>query len=73
MADIILEIKEINKEVLRMLRAGNDLSQTELGKEIGVTQQRVSLLENGLPPNPNELKKIAKVFKIESLINGDEK
>jgi transcriptional regulator with XRE-family HTH domain len=57
--------------LIKKLRVAKGWSQTELGKKIGIIQQRVSLIEGGLDPKPREIKKLAKVFEIEPLLNGN--
>ena len=57
--------------LIKILRVAKGWSQTELAKKIGVVQQRVSLIENGLEPKPREIKKLAKIFELDSLVNGN--
>ena len=48
---------------LHELRASNKMSQTELGKEIDLSQQRISQLEQGKSfPNSIEIEKYARYF-----------
>jgi len=52
-------INFLTKNNLRDLRKKKGLSQWKLGLFSGVQQSRISLLEQGLPPNSEEMMKIA--------------
>ena len=50
--------------VIRIERIKRGLSQTDLWMETGVPQWRISLIERGLPPKPQEAHKLAKALGI---------
>lgn len=51
---------------LALLRRVVGLSQAQLAKKIGIVQQRVSLLEQGLPPSNDEMiSRIAKALNVD--------
>lgn len=45
-------------------RVKRELTQTELAALSGIPQHRISLLERGVIPRPDEAKALAKAFKI---------
>lgn len=52
----------VDHETLRLMRLARRLSQEALGQKIGVSQERISLLERGLKPTPEEEKKLLEVL-----------
>jgi len=59
---------------IRMHRARLKLSQTELGKRVGLSTNSVSAIEAGQDPKASRLKKIAKVLGVSTdyLLGMDE-
>ncbi len=54
-------------ENLKALREDSDLTQTQLGKLLNMTQRKVSYLETGnTEPTTQEIIKICKFFKLSS-------
>ena len=52
-----------NCEMLRLVREAKALSQSELAKQLGVSQPKVSRFEDGISaPNPEELTKLSEVL-----------
>lgn len=50
---------------LKDIREDKDLTQTQFGKILDMTQKKVSRLETGVTePTTQEIKKICKIFKI---------
>jgi transcriptional regulator with XRE-family HTH domain len=49
---------------IKMLREKENISQGELGGRIGLTTSGVSSIEKGISKNPEQIEKIAKVFKV---------
>jgi putative transcriptional regulator len=50
---------------LRVLRAERRMSQMALGRRVGISQARISSIENGYAePSANERKKIARTLKV---------
>lgn len=52
----------LDAETIRLLRLSRRLSQRELGEKIGVSQEKISLLERGLKPTLNEQKALVDVL-----------
>ena len=52
-------------EKLRLLREEKELNQTELGQALGITQRKVSYLENGKnEPSLDDLQSICRFFNV---------
>nr|DAF46787.1 MAG TPA: Repressor protein CI [Siphoviridae sp. ctj0M16] len=57
---------------LKMLRVGKGLSQTELGKEIGVSQTTISAWEQGLSkPSSRNIYALAQLYAIDPSVIFD--
>ena len=53
------------KDILRELREEKEISQTELGNELHMSQRKISYLENGeTEPSIHDLKNICRYFNI---------
>lgn len=50
--------------VMKIERVKKGLSQTDLCRESGIPQWRISLIERGIPPKADELKKLSKALGI---------
>lgn len=52
-------------EKIRLLREEKELNQTELGKAIGMTQRKISYLENGkYEPSLEDIKSLCGYFNV---------
>jgi len=49
---------------MKIERIKQEKKQTDLWLETGIPQWKISLIENGMPPKPEERKKIAKALGI---------
>ena len=47
---------------MKIERIKKELKQTDLWMKTGIPQWKISLIENGMPPKPEEKKKIAKAL-----------
>lgn len=50
--------------LIRLERLKRGWSQMDLGSRCGIGQWRLSLLENGMPPKPDERKKLSEALNI---------
>lgn len=48
----------MDHETIRLMRLARHLSQEALGRKVGVSQERISLLERGVKPTPEEERKL---------------
>jgi DNA-binding XRE family transcriptional regulator len=49
---------------MKVERIKRGLSQTQLWVETGIPQWRISLIERGLPPKPEEARKLAEALSL---------
>jgi transcriptional regulator with XRE-family HTH domain len=49
---------------IRLERLKRGWRQQDLWSQTGISQWRISLIENGMPPKPEERKRLAEVFGI---------
>ena len=55
---------------LRIERIKLGKSQVDLWMQTGIPQWRISLIERGIPPNPDERRKLAEALNIEESTVG---
>ena len=54
-------------EKIRLLREEQELNQTELGKEVNMTQRKISYIENGkYEPSMDDIKALCRYFNVSS-------
>ena len=52
-------------EKIRLLREEKEMSQTALGNAVGMTQRKISYLENGInEPNLGDIKALCRYFQV---------
>jgi transcriptional regulator with XRE-family HTH domain len=51
--------------IFRIERVRRELTQAELAALCGIPQPRISLLERGIRPKPDEVRALADVFRVE--------
>jgi transcriptional regulator with XRE-family HTH domain len=52
-------------EKIRLLRENKELNQTELGQNVGMTQRKISYLENGkYEPSLEDIKMLCQFFNV---------
>lgn len=51
---------------IKRLRQDRGISQVQLAKAVGISQPKLSYLERGLPPTPEEAQRLVKALEIES-------
>jgi transcriptional regulator with XRE-family HTH domain len=51
--------------VFRIERVKRELSQNELAALCGIPQPRISLIERGIKPKPDEVRALAAIFQVE--------
>ena len=63
------------KDRIKELRTKKNMTQTQLGELLGVTQKAISLIEKGINnPSVAQISKIAEIFNVTTdfIINGNE-
>ena len=64
---MVIYMKLTFGEKLKNLREDNDLTQSDLGKQINLTQRKISYLENNMcEPNIDDIKEISLFFGVSS-------
>lgn len=71
--DYLIKIADQLKQQLKSLRKARGMSQSELGRRIGVTQARITEIENNpAPVGVEQILKILSVLSAELVVRYDE-